>query len=57
MKEYEVTIRETLEMKVNIKANTHSEAEDTVEQNWIDKKYVLDSEHFKGANFEARPAL
>lgn len=55
-KEYEVNIRETLEMKVTVEAASREEAEAIVERNWKNCDYILDAEHFTGVKFSARKA-
>lgn len=54
MKTYDVTITETLQMTVPIRANSREEAEQMVEEAWKHEKYVLDSSHFQKANFHAK---
>lgn len=56
LKEYEVKIRETLEKKVTVEAESPEEAEAIVEQNWKDCEYILDAECFAGVEFAARKA-
>lgn len=53
-KEYEVNIRETLEMKVTIEATSREEAEAIVERNWKKSEYILDADHFTGVEFSAK---
>ena len=53
LSEFEVTITETLQMKVTVEARNQSEAEGMVEEGWIGNEYLLDADHFKGAKFEA----
>jgi hypothetical protein len=55
MKTYKVTITETLQMEVNVKAGSREEAEQTVKGRWNHEEYVLDASHFKGADFKAEP--
>lgn len=52
MKEFVINIRETLEMQVCVEASTLEEAQETVEKHWKNGDYILDSEHFKGVEFE-----
>lgn len=52
MKEFAINIRETLEMQVYIEAPTLEEAQNIAEKNWKNGDYILDSEHFKGVEFE-----
>lgn len=54
MKNYEVTITETLQMTVEVEAKTREEAERLVEKNWNDSEYILDADAFKGVDFSAR---
>ena len=56
MKNYKVKITEMLEMSVNIKANSQAEAEKIAETNWKNEQYVLDSDNFTGATFNANCA-
>lgn len=50
---YEVTITETLEMTVIIKASDKDEAEQTVSDNWRNSEYILDADNFTGVSFKA----
>jgi len=54
LKEYEVNIRETLEMKVVVEAASREEAEAIAERNWKNGEYILDADNFKGVEFEAK---
>ena len=54
MKTYEVTITETLQMTVEVEANSRLEAEALVESRWNDSEYILDAEAFKGVDFSAK---
>ena len=54
MKIYDVTITETLQMTVPIEAENYAEAERIAEGNWNNSQYILDADHFVGANFKAR---
>ena len=54
MKTYDVTITETLQMTIPIRANSREEAEQMVEEAWKHEKYVLDSSHFQEVNFHAK---
>ena len=54
MKEFEVTIRETLEKTVRVKAASREEAEAITERGWKDCAYILDADDFAGATFHAR---
>ena len=53
-REYEVNIRETLEMKVTVEAASREEAEAIVERNWKNSEYILDADHFTGVEFTAK---
>ena len=54
MKTYDVTITETLQMTVPIEAESLAEAEELAERNWNHSQYILDADHFIGAEFEAK---
>ena len=56
MKTYKVSIIETLQMEVEVEAETAAEAKEIVEKGWTDEKYVLDASHFKQVNFVTRSA-
>jgi hypothetical protein len=53
--EFEVTITETFKMKVTVTAQSQCEAEQIVEENWNNTEYLIDSDHFAGAKFDAVP--
>lgn len=53
MKNYDVTITETLKMTVPIEADSLAEAEQKAEDNWNDSQYILDADNFVGASFHA----
>lgn len=53
MKSYDVTITETLKMKVPIEADSLAEAEQKAEDNWNASMYILDADNFMGASFHA----
>lgn len=55
IREFEVTITETLQMTVTVTAKDRREAEGMVGAAWRDGDYIIDAEHFKGVNFEATP--
>ena len=55
MREFEVTITETLEKTVTVTAKNRSEAEQMVHDAWDDSEYILDADHFAGVTFEAVP--
>ena len=54
MKDYDVTITETLEMTVTVNAASRMEAEQLVNERWKKGDYMLDADHFTGVNFKAR---
>ena len=53
MKSYKVTITETLEKIVEVKAPSREDAELLVERNWKDSEYILDADNFTGVTFQA----
>ncbi len=57
MKNYDVTITETLKMTVSIEANSLTEAEQKAEDNWNASQYILDAENFVGASFHAEECV
>ena len=57
MKEYEVTIKENLEMKVIIEAENEEEAISIAEENYWNSEYILDADCFKGVEFSAEGSL
>lgn len=54
MNEYDITIRETLEMTVTVEAESREEARRTVADNWKNGDYILDAECFKDVEFYPR---
>ena len=54
MKEYDVTITETLKMTVTVEAESQLEAEQMVSDNWRNQEYILDTDNFTGVDFKAR---
>ena len=52
MKEYDVTITETLEKTVTVEAASKAEAEEKVRQQYYNSEYILDSENFTGVDFK-----
>lgn len=54
MKSYDVTITEILQKTVSIRANSHTEAEEIAEGKWNKEKYVLTSDDFVEARFDAK---
>lgn len=54
MKEFDVTITETLKMTVSVEADSCEEAEQIVSDRWHDSAYILDAECFSGVDFHAK---
>ena len=54
MKNFKVTITETLEKVVNIKANSREEALEIAEKGWKDGNFVLDADNFTGVEYSAK---
>ena len=54
MNHYDVTIRETLEVKMKVAANSREEAEQFARDNWKNGEYILDAESFKDVEFYPR---
>lgn len=54
MNHYDVTIRETLEVKMKVAANSREEARQKVADNWKNGEYILDAESFKDVEFYPR---
>jgi len=48
MRNYDVKIRETLEMTVTVEAESMAKAKEIVEQKWKNSDYLLDASHFQG---------
>ena len=53
MRDYYVTITETLRMKVDIEAESMEEAIKKVRNKWRSGDYILDADHFEDVDFEA----
>lgn len=53
MKEYEVTITETLQKTVSIEAESREEAERLIEDMWKDSEIILDSDDFYDVSYAA----
>lgn len=51
MKTYQVEIKETLCMTVEIQAENAHQAEELVRQAYNSQEYILDAEHFTGVEF------
>ena len=56
MKTYKVNIIESLQMTVEVEAESASAAKEMVEGEWKNGNYVLDADHFKQVNFVTRSA-
>lgn len=54
MKTYEVTITETLQRTVTIRADSLAEAEGIAETGWNNSEYVLTADDFVEAKFDAK---
>lgn len=54
IKTYQVEIKETLCMTVEIDAENSQQAEAMVQEAYNNEEYILDSEHFAGVEFVAR---
>lgn len=54
MKQYKVTITETLETEVEIEAVSKGEAERIAQDKWKNGEYILDAESFQNVAFKAR---
>ena len=58
MNHYDVTIRETLEVKMKVAANSREEAEQFARDQWKRGEVVLDANHFTqyftGVEFQAK---
>jgi len=53
LRDFEVTITETLQMKVVVSAKNREEAEEIVRDDWYDSEHILDSSHFTEVKFKA----
>ena len=54
MNEYDITIRETLEMTVTVEAESREEALQIVADRWKNSEYILDADSFKDVEFYPR---
>lgn len=54
MKEFDISITETLEKTVTVEAATRQEAEEKVKQSYYNSEYILDSENFTGVQFDTQ---
>lgn len=52
MKEYDVTITETLEKTISMRAASKEEAEEKVRQGYYNSEYVLDADNFTEVDFK-----
>lgn len=55
MKEYTITITETLQTNVTVEADSLNEAEGIVEEQWRAGEHILDAEKFTGVTFSCAP--
>lgn len=55
MKEYEVTIVETLKKTVTVKAESPEDAKYQVHKAWSKGEYMLDADNFSDLEFEVAP--
>lgn len=51
MNEYDITIREMLEMTVTVEAESREEARQIVADRWKNGEYILDADSFKDVEF------
>ena len=56
MKNYKVTIIETLQMEVEVEADNAADAKSLIENEYNNKKHVLDSSNLKQVSFMTRSA-
>jgi hypothetical protein len=54
MKTYQVEIKETLCMTIEIEAENEHQAEEMVWQAYNNQEYILDAQHFAGVEFTTR---
>ncbi|MCR0422736.1 DpnD/PcfM family protein [[Clostridium] innocuum] len=54
MNEYDITIRETLEMTVTVEAASREEARQIAADRWKNGEYILDADSFKDVEFYPR---
>lgn len=54
MKEYDISIVETLEKTVTVKAASQEEAEEKVRQQYFNSEFILDSDNFKEVDFKTK---
>ena len=53
MRDFYVTITETLRMKLNVEAESMEEAIEKVKDGWKSGEYILDADHFEDVDFDA----
>ena len=53
MRDFYVTITETLRMKLNVEAESMEEAIEKVKDGWRSGTYILDADHFEDVDFDA----
>ena len=53
MRDYYVTITETLKMKLDVEAESMEEAIEKVKDGWRSGEYILDADHFEDVDFDA----
>ena len=57
MKEYDVTIQETLEVTVSVEAESREEARQMVADRWKNGEYILVADSFKDVEFYPRGTM
>lgn len=53
LREFEVTITETLQKTIKVAAKDLNEAKQIVKDDWYDSEHILDSSHFTEVKFDA----
>ncbi len=53
MRDYYVTITETLRLKLDVEAESMEEAIEKVKDGWRSGEYIIDADHFEDVDFEA----
>lgn len=54
MNEYDIAIRETMEMTVTVEAASREEDRRMVEERWKNGEYILDADSFRDVEFYTR---
>ena len=54
MNEYDIAIRETMEMTVTVEAASREEDRRMVEERWKNGEYILDADSFRDVEFYPR---